>query len=341
MKIFRFIVSPFLKFFGGCVSLFWGTVSRSKQSACILQMLLGAAVMLIPLAYSFFTILLPKTPAVFITFAGAAAGTWLFQKGLRRYVQSVPAEALVDKDEYIRRGKKIEQLAEEKSRLQNMGLNVDSIKTLLSVNLLEIETHLRDFKKQEVADTVESGIFTNTRIIREYLGYIDEKIKAKYGVDLTKIRIREENSKIVVSGIKCEYQGIREQETVAEHYEIREKKVSAHGPDDGTVKLFSHQIAHDKNNLLLDTHKEHVEELKRKLNSGVDLTGLEGANAFVENLGREFVKNFFLPTGKQIEFVAESAAGGYTLEEFAANHNRSIKAEAEKKEKEIKFLESE
>ena len=338
MKFFYYIFK-FFRVFGWIASaLGWG-ISKGKEFACVLQMLAGAAIMLIPSAYSFFTFLLPKTPAIFITFVGAVVGTWLFYMGLRQYRDHVPGKTPVNENEFVQRGKEIAQLEARVKQLQGMGLNVNSIKTLLSLNLLEIETHLRDFKKQEVAETVKPGMISDTRITNEYFGYIDEKIKVRYGVDLKKIRVHEENSKIVVSGIKCEYQGIREQDTVDEHYEIREKKVSAKESSDGNVEVYSHVIVQgDKNGLLLKSHKEHVAELKKKLNSGVDLTGLEGTSTFVENLGKEFIKNFFARTGIPIEFVDESVVGGCSLEEFVQRHNNKVVQVAKKMNERIKLL---
>ena len=332
MKLFKGLFKLF-SFFAwiasSFVSLLMRGVSNGKEFACILQMLAGAAIMLIPLAYSFFTFLLPKTPAILITFAGAAIGTWLFMKGLRQYRAQLPEEqkATTNQDDKVR------QLEKEINRLQNMTLNVSSIQNVLSVSLLEIETNFRDFKKEEIQDT-PGGWFTN-RIIHEYLGYINEKIRVRYGIDLKKIRIRDEGQKIVVSGIKCEYQGVRESDTVDEHYEIREKKVSENGDETWGYCI----VQGEKDSLLLKSHKDHISELKKKLNSGIDLIGLEGASTFVENLGKEFVKNFFFPTGRKVEFVDESTDSGHSLEEFVQNHNLMVENAAKKRNERIKMLE--
>ena len=316
-KIFSFILfllRLYCKFLRWVISLFyWGT-SKSKQFSNIVQMLIGATVMLVPLTYSFFTIPLSKTLAIFITFAGAVFGTWLFAEGLRQYKNSLPATAPPPNEETVN------NLKNEIERLQNMQLNVSSIENLLSVSLLEIDTHFQDFKKKTVADAVQENVFGKTRKITEYLGYFNEKIKVRYGIDLKKIRIHDSGTKIVVSGIKCEYQGVREQDTVNTHYELREKRVSA----DGSA-IHSHKVVQgDKDSLLLDAHKEHQSELKKKLNSGIDLTGLEGASTFVEKLGEEFVRNFFFRTGREIEFSESDSETGYPLEEYVQRYNRQI-----------------
>jgi len=273
--------------------------------------------MLLPFAYSFW---LPNTPAICITFAGAAFGAWIFQEGLRKYRTNLPPETVASAANLA---KDNQELKKEVKRLQSMQLNVTDIQSMLAVSLLEINTRYQDFKQSVVSDTLNESIFGDSRTITEYLGYFNENIKVRYGIDLNKIRIREEGAKIVVSGIKCEFQGIREQDTVDEHYEIREKKVSLDGNTTHSHKV----VQGDRDCLLLKAHKAHISELRDKLNTGVDLTDLEGASTFVERLGEEFVKNFFFPTGKQIEFAEDGENAGYSLEQFVTRHNLQIEKE--------------
>ena len=337
MKRFKFFALLFSllrmlhAFFAWIASLFLRAVSKSKEFSSIVQMIAGAAVMLLPAAYSAFTILLPKHPAIFITFAGAAIGAWIFAEGLRQYKNKFPAEPDSTSEKKANEAK-VRELQKEVNRLQNMTLDVNSIERVLSVSLLEMETHLRDFKKGEIANTLNESIFGNKRTISEYLGYIDEKIRVRYGIDLNKIRIREEGSTIVVSGVKSEYQGVLKRDTVDKHYEVREKKISVDGKD----TIHSYTIPQgDKDGLLIEAYEEHRATLNEKLNSGIDLTGLGGANTFVEKIGQEFVKNFLLPIGKQVEFVDESEDRGYSLEEFVQSHNFMVESER------MKLLETE
>ena len=186
-------------------------VEQSKQFACILLMLIGAAIMLIPMAYSFFTILLPKTPAIGITFVGAVIGTWLFQKGLRQYkldagegsvsakehnktiekIKKEREEAIANATVEARKNtRKLEeekrQLEIKKDRLQKMALNVNTVKPVFKATLLEIETSLKDFKKKEIERVeTKAGWFSDGNIKNtEYIGYIDQKIIAQFGINL-------------------------------------------------------------------------------------------------------------------------------------------------------------
>jgi len=214
---------------------------------------------------------------------------------------------------------------------------VDTIKAVWKLSLLELETHLRDFKKKVVADVLATTF--SKRKVSEYIGYIDKKIKVQYGIDLKNIRVRNEGSKIVVSGIKCEYQGTLERNIVDKHREVREQSVN----NDENSSIYSVSVLQgDKNSLLLNAYEEHADEVNAKVNSGVDLVGLEGASTFVENLGKEFVRNFLLRSaieaGRTIEFVNENMPNGLTLEEYAQKCNAWIESERKQRNEKIKML---
>ena len=330
-------------------------MEQSKQFACILLMLTGAAIMLIPMAYSFFTILLPKTPAIGITFVGAVIGTWLFQKGLRQYKLDAGEGSISAKEHHkaianatIEAKQKVRKLEEEKrqleikkDRLQKMALNVNTVKPVFKATLLEIETSLKDFKKKEIervetkAGWLSGGNIKNT----EYIGYIDQKIIAQFGINLEEIRVREEDTRIIVSGVKCKYHGTLERSTTERHHEVREIFISPCGK--GT--LLSGNIltpTNDINQLLEKERESHRDELEKRVNSGVDLVGLTGADTFVEKSGQELIRLFLLQTGKPIVFVQETVTNGRSLEDYTRWRTGEVSKQIGKINEELKRLEA-
>jgi len=207
------------------------------------------------------------------------------------------------------------------------------------MGLLEVGTCLRDFEKRKITEEERKSFFGNTAVTGEYLGYIDKKIKVRYGIDLKKLQIHSDGSKVVVSGIKCEYQGTMSRSIVSEHYEIREKVTSVRKSDDDNVVTYSHGIDPDnKGNLRHEAYKAQIKKIEDKLNSGVDLAGLEGASAFVEARGKGIIKNIFLQARIPVEFTDYDIDGGQTLEEFAKKRNERIADETRKTRDELKQL---
>ena len=310
---------------GGCRQLVEKLINKVMQFAYILEMLAGAAVMLVPAAYSFFTFWLPKTPAMFITWIGAVIGACLFMDGLRRYRRSHPK--IVDKWRRIKRlekrNKQLErQVKEFYSTTRDIQLNVDTIQSQLTLTLLRLGTHLKDFKRKELESvTISPTRFKQgTTTTTEHLGYIDMEVELAFGIDLEKVKIHDKGTYLEVSGVTCAYHGAPKQRRIKanKYYELRERKEYTGGTCEHKILNVS------KDKMLTNAYDAHLDDLADRLEKNVDLIRLEGAAQYVVRLGQEFIKNFLLPTGRDIEFVDKCDTQGFSIAEYAKKHNKEI-----------------
>jgi hypothetical protein len=220
----------------------------------------------------------------------------------------------------------INKLQMEKTRLENMRLDVNSITPILKLSLLEMEMEIKDFKKEEILIDERDKSFLNLSIGKshheiwhEYLGVMAKKFKAHIGIDLNKVRISSlDKGTIIVSGIQSEFQGKLAEETDWPMYELRKY----HKKDNKTK---TYEILHDdhKNaagNALTKFTIEQHKDVEKRINSGIDHD-----KKLVERIGQQFISLILKPINKEIKFseIAPSE-NTFSLIEYIALHNGEV-----------------
>jgi len=284
------------------------------------QILGGTIVIFIGIVLSYYPFPLPKLLAMVSTLLFAVWGTWILKGGVDKWrIIHAPN----DKEKTIQGLEKkleeqqnqIELQQQQLCQAQHRQLNLDSINRVLSLNLLEIKTHLKDFKTQ-VVETVEcpGGMFTpHTTVTTEHLSFINKEVHMNYGINIEDIRVRDDGKRILVSGLKSKCTGIKSNKVVQEHSEIRKTTEDAKNK---TVqsKVITQGDGHHK------YAKEHERELDRKIYEGADIAGLEGVSTSVERIGMGFIEQFLSSMGKPIVFVSEDTDNTLPLIDFVEDY---------------------
>jgi hypothetical protein len=220
----------------------------------------------------------------------------------------------------------IHKLQVEKTRLETMRLDVNSITPVLKLVLLEMDCILKDFKreKMEIKESIAPTIlgmkvpFTHDHEkMYEYIGLLTKTFQANIGIDLNKVRIALDKDTIIVSGIQSEFMGTKNPKINWELYELRK----FHKKDD---KIKTYEIIDNESHKLSDAKDRQEREVEDRINNGVDLKHNEGS---VERIGQQFIRLILKPINKEIKFSAIAPSENtFSLIEFIASHNREIES---------------
>jgi hypothetical protein len=274
-----------IKFIKQAHSLVTNTHETIKKIGSILLMIVGVIIALGSILWSFS---FPQMIAVPLASAGAVAGAMLFLFGLRLHGADTTPEG--EKDAKIRQLQKSIQALEQKIKeLTNASIGVNSFKHAFSLNLLDVELKLRDFRQKEISNINNYGV--------EYLGCIERDVTMILGIDMEKVTCQEEDDQFVVSGIKCVQTGYKDPKKAKKFREIRHKRTSSNG------KTRS-QWVELNDNRLQQYADEHDADLDARLHAGsIQFEELTGVARFVEEMGKKFIEAYFAPTGKTVKFV--------------------------------------
>jgi len=134
------------------------------------------------------------------------------------------AEQLVEKTRSLERERN--ELERKIQRLENMRVNVDGARAILRLALLEIDAVIKDFYRKELSHKPPDDIQRGE--LHEYVGVVEASFKASLGMDLQKVKLREDDDhRIVVSGLSSEFQGLSDLSEDWELFEVRVRKWGA------------------------------------------------------------------------------------------------------------------
>jgi hypothetical protein len=296
----------------------WRNLGR--QVTLLAVMLLGVVIIASAVAYAY--TIPAKIVAVVTAAAGSIVGTGLFCLALPK-LTSIRVASLEKAQEAIdqllakTRSLELERdnLEREVRRLESMRVSTDRLKGVLKLALLEYDGMIKDFCHQELSLVPSDDIWGGEEM-HEYVGVVEASFKAFLGVDLQKVKLRQEgDTRIVISGISSEFQGLS---SLAEEWKLKEVRVKKYGHPFKWGDAY--KIVQDDPRLA-DLTIAQRRSLQERINSGIDFSNLDAA---IKNMAREMLALLLSPLHKGLVFVDGDDPAGLPLLEFLEAHNKQI-----------------
>lgn len=242
---------------------------------------------------------------------------------LRREQDDSEAEVNGLKDE-LKKQEKAAAESEEKTvlltrevcRLEGQRINVDSVRPVLRLHLLSVETRLRDWRHQAFNENGKEIKQLKGIGDYEFLGLLETECTVNLGVDLAELRLTESKGEIVVTGLRPGFQGFQKLRSNWIHLELRQQERTATSPKSG--ELIVHEEDHRTAGLLQTYQSETLD----RLSQGVDFKHLD---QHILKMAEAFVRALLDRRGKPLRFVRTSPdVEGLTLNEFIVRHNEEV-----------------
>jgi hypothetical protein len=311
------------------------TTRIGKELTLILLMLCGVVVIAASIAYA------PSLPLEMQSIAIAAIGSILgtavvclmlpklTQARVDQHLQALKTtlqeearlEASLDKvreaaEQLVEKTRSLEQerneLERKMQRLENMRVNTDGARAILRLALLEIDAVVKDFYRKELSHKPPDDLQRGE--LHEYVGVVETSFKASLGMDLQKVRLREDDDhRIVVSGLSSEFQGLSDLSEDWKLFEVRVRKWGGVLPDTHKILPNDERVA--------DLTIEQRNSLQKRINSGIDFVHLDAA---IKRIAREILAVLLSPLQKELVFVEEDDQPGSRLMKFLEAHNNQI-----------------
>ena len=298
-----------------------------------------------------------KALGVFLSAVGCFAAGWVFAVFLSRSVQLGASERetneslraqLADKTEAnARLENELAGLRSENRRLERQRIDINAVRPVLKLGLMEAEMSIKDVKIAWMNDFDEGGIFSSaTR--SQYVGVLQRSFKATYGVDLSKLRVREDCDCLRVAGISAESLGFKDDETEwlvrqAQKYTLKETSETAGGPmpvpNPATgFKSGDKYYEIDKQssfegsidlNATAEASGRQERELRTRLNKGIG-EEFRNMNGYIREMAQGFIGVLLAPVKKPVVFIEtplteiESDPKWFALEDYAKEYNRKL-----------------
>ena len=298
-----------------------------------------------------------KALGVFLSAVGCFAAGWVFAVFLSRSVQLGASERetneslraqLADKTEAnARLENEIAGLRSENRRLERQRIDINAVRPVLKLGLMEAEMSIKDVKIAWMNDFDEGGLFSSaTR--SQYVGVLQRSFKATYGVDLSKLRVREDGDCLRVAGISAESLGFKDDETEwlvrqTQKYTLKETSETAGGPmpvpNPATgFKSGDKYYEIDKQssfegsidlNATAEASGRQERELRTRLNKGIG-EEFRNMNGYIREMAQGFIGVLLAPVKKPVVFIEtplteiENDPCWLALENYAKEYNRKL-----------------
>lgn len=304
-----------------------------------------------------------KALGVFLAAIGCFAAGWMFSAffakaiGLakeegssEKELEEELAKAKSDKAEVENRAAKLES---ENVRLKNQRIEINEFSPVLELGLEQAEMNIKDWDTQWMDDFDSEGYFESLYHASrsQYVGFLEMSFKATYGVDLKKLRVREDSECIKVSGIKPERLGFKDMPKTTWHlrqkqtYQLKSVAETSGAPmpvanhDTGFKRLDKYyeidreqpfKGSFDLNETVPFCERQQQRLLDR-LNKGVDAQ-FRDMNDYIRKLAEGFVRLLLAPVKKPVVFVntpvseIENDTDWLSLEDYAKGYNTRIEA---------------
>lgn len=202
------------------------------------------------------------------------------------------------------------QLLAEIDRLKSQQLQVSQVQSVLKLTLLELETTLTDFSKQDLGSQERT---LGGREMHTYVGVLRRKVKLMLGIDLAKLRVRSEADTLVIDGLRAEFQGVRDdqQEWLMRHIQV----------DQDNVLMSNKTLVLQDDVRLLHASSQQQDELEQRLRQGVELRGLESV---LEDMGAKWLQAMLAPIGVEIRFGPLMPEEGSSFVDYLGTRNREL-----------------
>lgn len=331
MKIVKMlIVTPF-KWIGGIIGRF---VLRPLTSALLILGIVGSVALAIASliggnllmggVYKFLAV-----PCIAI---GCFFGGFLFQTFMSNYIFRSNAVRKSDydklkeqtdkenavKDEAISKLEKstaeqTQKIAELEKRCRDMArqrIDINSFQPVMELALVEFDMTINDVKIKWLKDKIQLGKLLHDDKCPQYIGILDKQFKAKFGLDMKEVKVRRDESgkKLLVSGLKPTFIGIKDDK---EKWLLREiqtfrlvKKPADSGACDAEDCLVKDGFLYEKDstkevettldlNMIKHVADEQRTELQERINTG--FKAVECAEQYILHMGETFIRCLLSP----------------------------------------------
>jgi len=301
-----------------------------------------------------------KLLGVLLAALGCFVAGWMFATSLSKFdrfgaknretAEALRAELKKKADEVGRLENVVADLKADRDRLEKQRIDINAVRPILKLGLVEADMSVKDVKIAWMNDFDSEGLIESLyRATRsQYVGVLERSFKASYGVDLMKLRIREEDNRIRVAGIEPESLGFKDDETKwlvrqKQTYRLTTTDETGGGPmpvaDPATgfkngEKFYEIDRTEPfEGSLDLNTTAtfctEQERELRKRLNNGIG-EDFRNVNLYIRRMAEGFIQTLLSPVGKPVEFDSiplaqiEGETDWLSLEEFAKDWNKSL-----------------
>jgi len=196
-----------------------------------------------------------------------------------------------------------------------MRINVDAFQPIVKLGLMEVETSLKDFRRQELGDeTEETWCRKGYRDV--YVGVIQMPLKAQLGIDLQKVGVwPSQGNHLMVGGITMTTtvdtaQGAEWKLNEVRREFIKDKKFVAFEGDSFDSRI-------------MQLSREHEQQLRTRLKEGQDFRVFETG---LIRAAEQVLRLMLAPLGKNVSFSGDAVPESQELLAFLGDHNKRLTA---------------
>lgn len=191
----------------------------------------------------------------------------------------------------------LDKIKHENEELRNRKLNLSAIKQILDVGLFEVDTNFtRTWNEEMITDEGKTV---------QFIGALRVDIVAKYGVDLTELKVKQEKDQLLIAGMHLKSLSFTDLNYDWIISEVLEHKKPYLGN------------SHKRTNSLLQVEANTIKErLQKRIHEEVK-QGPEEMNAIINILKNQLthsVSGFLGLDANQVKFVEKSDDGFKKLE---------------------------
>lgn len=288
---------------------------------------------------------------VLLSAVGCFASGWIFAVCLRKvgFLGSSERELSNQLDQQkkgnAQLSSEITKLRAEKERLEKQRIDINAFRPILQLGLAQADMTITDVAFDWM-DDFDNGYIYDTQ--SQYVGVLRQSFKAVYGVDLAKLRIREEPKVLRVVGIEPENLGVKDYKSkwllrAAQKFKLKKiSSISEWNVIDQVEHKIKEQIIHyekDKEkpfdgSMNLNPIAKYFERQENSLRDRIN--NVKGAefrtiNDYIQKMARGFVEMLLAPVKKAVVFdntISFADIDGknewLVLEDFAKSYNEKI-----------------
>lgn len=181
------------------------------------------------------------------------------------------------------------KLLGELERIKSQQLQLQQIKSVMKLTLLEVDVTLTDFKQADLGERDKTlGGKTNT----QYVGVLRKKVNAMLGIDLAKVQVKPLGKVLLVSDLHAQYHGVS-----ADSEEWLFRQLQVH--EDNVV--FPNKIhVNLEGKALMHAGDQHREDLNARISQCVELRAFDQV---IEKMAEQLLKLVFAPMGYQVQLA--------------------------------------
>lgn len=235
-------------------------------------------------------------------------------------------------------------------RLEKRRIDVNAVRPILKLGLVEADMSVKDVQIAWM-DDFDKGGWLASPSRSQYVGVLQRSFKATYGVDLSKLLLREDEDCIRVAGIAPESLGFKDDSSqwlLRQTQKYGLKKASGLDDDPERLPVLSARFKKGNDVYEIDRTADFTgtldreatadfcdrqeKELQRRLNMGVG-EEFRNVNRYIRHMAEGFIRVLLSPVNKPVVFVdtplseIEHEVGWFGIEDFAKEHNRLLESD--------------